>query len=121
MTPQEVLKQSGSRADEEPEASESTRTARRLVVRNYDRTDAHTLRVRFLDAENSVVLERSYRLAPLETVVVRARLERAVYRVEARTDDVSDSADCLVGHAPSETALVETGNGTVSVVEGPTR
>jgi hypothetical protein len=42
-----------------------------------------------------------------------------VYRVEVRSEaGATASAECLIGSDPSECAMVETGNGTLSVVEG---
>lgn len=90
-----------------------------LVVRNYDGSRAHELRISFVDSDGEVAFTRALVVEPLETIAVQTRLERAVYRVEARLDDRErDSAECLVGSGPNETALVETGNGTVSVAEG---
>ncbi len=92
---------------------------RSLVVRNYDGSEAHEVRVTFLDPDGDRAFARTVAVAPLETVAIRTRLERAVYGVRARLDgDETDSAECLVGSGPDETALVETGNGTVSVAEG---
>jgi len=88
-----------------------------LVLRNYDASGAHELSVRFLDASGTT-FERTVRLGPLETASVRPRVERGVYRVVARLEDAEDSAECLVGDGVDETALVETGNGTVSVTDG---
>ena len=120
-TADETFAKAEPRIDVRPAGSGLTGAARSLVVRNYDMTTAHVLDVRFVDPSDSVVFDRIVRLAPGETHAVRTHLDRAVYRVEVREGDrVSDSAECLVGPAPSETALVETGNGAVSVVEGPT-
>jgi hypothetical protein len=90
-----------------------------LVVRNYDGRRSHRVTVRFLDADDEIALERSYRLAPGDVVSISSRLDRGVYRVEARIeDDESVGVECLVGSGPAETALVEVGNGLVSVSEG---
>jgi len=92
---------------------------RSLVVRNYDGSEAHDVTVTFLDADGDRAFARTFAVAPLETVAIQTRLERAVYRVRARVDGgETDSAECLVGSGPDETALVETGNGSVSVAEG---
>jgi hypothetical protein len=89
-----------------------------LVLRSYDGSRTRTVTVRLL-AGDDVVSERTYRLPPLSAVSVRLRLDRGVYRVDARLNaDHADSAECLLGSAPTETALVEVGNGLVSVAEG---
>lgn len=90
-----------------------------LVIRNYDGRRAHDVTVRFLDADDEIALERSYALSPGDVVSVATRVERGVYRVEAHLEDGNFvGTECLVGAGPGETALVEVGNGLVSVSEG---
>jgi hypothetical protein len=101
-----------------PAGSDPLVTDEILVLRNYDGSGTHDLTVRLVDASEDVAFERAFTLAPLETISVGTRLRRAVYRVEARLDgDRHASADCLVGSGPTETAVIETGNGLLSVVE----
>jgi hypothetical protein len=89
------------------------------VLRNYDGARSHTVAVRLVDPDGNTALERSYVLDPQGVLTVSARLERTVYRVEATVDDdLTASAECLVGSGPDETVLVETGNGAVDVSEG---
>jgi hypothetical protein len=92
-----------------------------LVVRNYD-VRPHEVTVRFLDADDETAFDRTYELGPGDVVSTPTRLRRGVYRVSARladgARDARDAADCLVGSGPAETAVVETGNGIVSVAEG---
>lgn len=88
------------------------------VLRNYDGTETHRLTVRFLDGDD-VAFEETHVLSPRSVVTVGAPLDPAVYRVEARVDgDSATRTDCLVGDEPDTTALVEVGNGLVSVVDG---
>jgi hypothetical protein len=90
-----------------------------LILRNYDDDSAHDLHVRFVDHEGAVAFDRTVSVAPRETVSIQTRLERAVYRVTVRMETGATArADCLLGSDPSECAMVETGNGLVSVVEG---
>lgn len=90
-----------------------------LIVRNHDGLDSYTVEVRFVTPDDTVVYEREFDVGPLETIVVEGRLSRAVYRVDARLEDGQRAtAECLLGSGPHETALVEMGNGIVSVVEG---
>ena len=118
MPSQPLVAGTGSTRDRDTRRSDSEVGDRALVVRNHDGNDAYEVDVRFLDADGDVVFRRVVAVAPLETVTVRTRLEPAVYRVVVRTEDVSDRAECHVGNGIHETALVETGNGAVSVVEG---
>lgn len=90
-----------------------------LTIRNYDSHIAHQVTVRFYDANEDIVFERSYTLSPLDVVSVSQRLDRAVYRVDVELDgERSADAECLIGSGPNETALVEIGNGLLSVTEG---
>jgi hypothetical protein len=108
--------ESRKRRDRPPENRVGDRS---LVIRNHDGSDAYDVDVQFVDDEDEVVFRRAVTVAAQETVTVRTRLRSAVYRVTARTaDGASDGAACSIGDGLHETALVETGNGTVSVVEG---
>lgn len=90
-----------------------------LVLRNYDSERTHTVTVRFLNADSEPAVEQPYTLSPLGVVSAAMRLPRAVYAVEVDVDDgPTASAECLVGSGPQETALIEVGNGLVSVSEG---
>ncbi|MEF8852324.1 MAG: hypothetical protein V5A28_07890 [Haloarculaceae archaeon] len=100
-----------------------------LVLRNYDGAPVR-VHVRFVDADDETAFDRTYALGPGDVVSTPTRLRRGVYRVVAtldggpgQTGDAGgtaerDAAECLVGSAPAETAVVETGNGVVSVTEG---
>jgi hypothetical protein len=88
-----------------------------LVVRNYDATET-TVVVTFHE-DDKRLLQRQYTLAPDGCVSFVTPFRRAVYDVTARVlDGDEDSAECLLGDAPSEAALVEVGNGLVSVADG---
>lgn len=90
-----------------------------LVIRNYDGDESYTIDVQFLDAADEVAYSRTVTVGPLEAITFGTRLRRGVYRVEASLE-MGEQADasCLIGSGPHETALVETGNRTISVVEG---
>lgn len=66
------------------------------------------------------MLDRTVAVTPLETTIVQTEVGRAVYRVHAQlADGTSARADCLLGSDPSECAMIETGNGVISVSENP--
>lgn len=100
-----------------------------LILRNYDDTSVR-VHIRLINADDETALDRTYALGPGDVVSTPTRLLRGVYRVAAEIDDVSadpgdasettkrDATECLVGSAPTETAVVETGNGVISVTEG---
>lgn len=113
--------ESHSRADSTPTASAGARaiTDESLVVRNHDSSETHDLQVTLVDHRGELAFDRTLSVAPLETVSIETRLDRAVYRVEARLEaGAAASSECLIGSDPDECALVEVGNGIVSVVEG---
>jgi len=122
------IEQSADTIDDARTAESGLRvTDESVVLRNYDGTVAHSLTIRLRDPEGAVALERPYDLGPGETVSVQTRLQRGVYTVEAVSHSDSgaavttgerDSERVLVGSGPDETALVELGNGLVSVTEG---
>jgi hypothetical protein len=90
-----------------------------IVLRNYDSTVVHDVTVRVLDASGDVTLSRTSTVPPQTVVSVREPLRRGPYRVEARVgNECLDSTECLIGSGPDEVALIEVGNGIVSVVEG---
>lgn len=90
-----------------------------LVVRNYDGKTSHEVTVRFLDATDSIAFRTTHTLSPLGAITVSERIDRAVYRVEVAVDATqTGTAECLIGNHPTETALVEIGNGLLSISEG---
>lgn len=108
----------------EPSTEPPAVTDESLVVRNYNH-EAVEVTVQFLDPDDDdVAFDRTYALGPCDVASTPTRLTRGVYCVVARLDDGAlgtdgrDTADCLVGSDPTETAVVETGNGVVSVTEG---
>jgi hypothetical protein len=123
MSPQSLPPRDADRNTIDPAGQQAGRAdARRddaLVVRNYDGRTSHEVTVRFIDANDEVALERHYTLSPGDVVSVATLVERGVYGVEAHVDDGEFvGTECLVGSGPAETALVEVGNGLVSVSEG---
>lgn len=90
-----------------------------LSFRNYDAATVNTLSVRLVDSRDEVVVDRSVSLEPSETVSVRLPVDRATYRVEVTLESAaSDSAECLIGDTPEERAVIECGNGVVTVTAG---
>lgn len=90
-----------------------------LVLRNYDTEETHTLDVTLLDPSGDVAFDRTVTVDPRATVCIETRLERAVYRVSAHLETGTMArTDCLIGSGPDECAVIETGNGTVSVSDG---
>ena len=97
----------------------STPSPESVSVRNYDAAAVNTLTVRIVDSRDEVVVDRSVRVEPSETVSMRLPIDRATYRVEVTSDgETGDSAECLIGDTPEERAVIECGNGVVTVTAG---
>lgn len=109
--------ESGTAGDED--YSRPAVTDQCLLIRNYDGSTTHQVQVRFIDSSYETAFDRTITMTPLEAKTVEARLERGIYRVEAQLDnEATDSAQCLIGSGANELAVVETGNGIISVVDG---
>jgi hypothetical protein len=90
-----------------------------VVLRNYDGEDAHELSVEFRDAAGTTVFDRTFALEPLDTVTAQPNVEPDTYRVSAKCDGgQTASTECLIGSQAGEAALVEVGNGVVSLTDG---
>ncbi|MFC7074655.1 hypothetical protein ACFQJ7_08140 [Halovenus rubra] len=90
-----------------------------LVIRNYDGDESYTVTVQYWDVKGESVYTREVTVGPLETITFESRLQRRAYRVVASLDSGERAeTTCLIGSGLSETALVETGNRTVSVTDG---
>lgn len=88
-----------------------------LVIRNYD-DSAHGIQVTVTNHRGETVFDRAVSLNSRETVSIQTRLDRAVYRIDARLDTGGTArADCLLGSDPDECAMIETGNGMINVAE----
>lgn len=89
-----------------------------LHIRNFDVRRAYDLTVRFRRGDNVVFSERYY-LTPGKTVTEIDRIWPGEYEVVVELDaQRRETATCQVGPTPDETALIEVGNGTISVTEG---
>lgn len=89
-----------------------------IHVRNFDDDRSYdlTLSVR-MDGES--VLSNAYHLTPGRRISEIYQLPAGVYDVAVTTaDGRTETATCEIGATPERTALIEVGNGTVSVTEG---
>lgn len=87
-----------------------------LLVRNYDIERRYTLHVTAEDPESGTVFEWTYYLDPGEFRSEIGVLDPGRYEISVEAESCGrDSETCTVGPDPSGTALVETGNLTVSV------
>ncbi|WP_436933886.1 hypothetical protein [Halovenus marina] len=89
-----------------------------LFIRNFDTTRTNHLTVRVRDGDGIVFASR-YALTPGKTECEVDRLGPGEYDVIVELDSQRrERATCRIGPGPEKTALVEIGNGTVSVTQG---
>lgn len=88
-------------------------------VRNYDHRAGHSVHVRVFDAAGRPAMSERCYLAPGQSRRLTAPIDPGDHRVRVRVDGVErvDGRYRLDG-SPSGTAVVELGNGVVSVTEG---
>jgi hypothetical protein len=90
-----------------------------LVLRNHDLDRAYRVAVDLTAAETGGETTVTSRLGPGEIRCPTAVAPRGRTRVVARLDGgPSDAIGAVLGDRPDQTALVEVGNGVVSVTRG---
>ena len=88
-------------------------------VRNYDHRESHSVAVRLDDADGREVAAERHALAPGQSARTTAALEPGEYDLRVRVDGVERRRrTCRLGPGPADTAVVELGNGAVSVTTG---
>ena len=102
-----------------PDRAETDPITEDLHVRNYDVERTYDLGVVVRDGAGETVWNNHYRLKPGQSRSEPDAIEAGCYEVVATIGPFSETAGtCCVGSEPSHTALVEVGNGVVSVSEG---
>jgi hypothetical protein len=107
------------RFDEDESRLVAASSARRedLHIRNLDLKRGYNLRVEVRDGES--VFTREYRLGPGERHSELDQLAPGTYTVVASLGDGRRRATrCTINDRPARAALIEIGNGTVSVTDG---
>ena len=94
-----------------------------LHVRSYAHERAHSLAVEAVTPDGEVAFETDYYLQPGDAESEVDALPAGEYEIRATLDgDKRETATCRIGAAPSRTAVIEVGNGVLSLTEGlPTR
>lgn len=119
MPRQQAMRTPESRAFTTEQSHDGQISTESILLRNYDRDQAHRLAVTCVGPSGGVAFDRTVLVDPMETVSIETRLERSVYHVEVRLDShTTASTECLIGSDPAECAVIETGNNTVSVTDG---
>jgi len=108
-----------STSENSAEAGRSVaRRSEEIHIRNFDVNRAYDLTIEVRDSEGLVFANRYY-LTPGKTVSELGQLPPGEYEVQAELDGRrQQTARCEIDGTPARTALIEVGNGTVSVTEG---
>lgn len=89
-----------------------------IHIRNFDVSQSYHLTVSVSDGERTVLRNR-YHLPPGKTESVLGRLPASEYEVRVTLDGLrQQTIRCAIDGTPRGTALIEVGNGTLSVSEG---
>lgn len=98
--------------------SSTNRRSEEIHIRNFDVERTYDLTVTVQDGDGIVFANR-YHLKPGTTVSELDRLAAGEYVVQVKLDGRQQAvAECIVNETPEKTALIEVGNGIVSVTEG---
>lgn len=90
-----------------------------LHLRNFDSQQSHTVEVAIHDERGESVLEEQYLLSPEQLESEFGVLSAGTYVVEVWCDGVrGDRRRCQIDDRPEKTAVIDLGNGVVSITEG---
>ena len=94
-----------------------------LHLRSYAHEWAYDVAVEVVAPDGDVAFEADYHLRPGDAESEVDALPAGTYEIRATLDnDTHKTATCRIGSDPDRTAVIEVGNGVLSVTEGlPTR
>lgn len=102
-----------------PTENRETASTEEIHVRSYDHDRAYDLRLEIRVPGGEVVYSDRYYLQPGASESETDVVSPGAYRVEAVLDnDDRRSRRCRIGSAADHTAVVEVGNGVLSLTEG---
>lgn len=91
-----------------------------VTVRNYDHVDAHSVYVTVSEAAGGTVLTERCYLAPGQTRGVRGNISTGEHQIAVRVDGVRrHKLEQELDPTRAPAAVIELGNGVVSVTPGP--
>lgn len=86
-----------------------------LVLRNYDWEETYEIEVTLTGTDGRTFEPRTFELGPGRILSVLEEFPEGNYRARASIQGDEDEADGFFGSDPGELALVEVGNGVVSI------
>lgn len=115
-----LRQQPRSAADESaPDSTDADPRLDAVYIRNYDHRDGHSVYVTLEGLDGDRRLTERWFLAPGQSTCRSDAIEPGRYRLGVRVDGVERRrADLALDETPAGTAVVELGNGVMSVIRG---
>jgi hypothetical protein len=90
-----------------------------ILIRNYDHRSGYDLQLTVATHTDTTTVQRRYHLRPGEVVSECDLLPSADCEVTVTLDGAQEtSRHCRIDSSPEHTAVIEMGNGTLSLTEG---
>ena len=105
--------------DSSQQHTDQTTQSEDLLIRNYDVDDPHQIKLVVQDEDGQQVFENTYVLQPGETESECDVLRSGTYTVTVRCDGrQQEQLELDIGQQLEKTAVIELGNGIVSITQG---
>jgi hypothetical protein len=90
-----------------------------ILIRNYDHRSGYDLHLTVITHPDNTTFQKRYYLPPGAVVSECDLLPSIDCKITAVLDDVQEaSRHCRIDSSPDHTAVIEIGNGTLSLTEG---
>lgn len=94
-------------------------TSEDIVVRNYDQQWGYDLSLEVTETNGEIAFEKHYYLQAGQVESELNALSPGKYVIEATLDNLTtDTLQCQIDATPKHTAVIEIGNGALSLTEG---
>lgn len=120
MRKQSDIRQPSGADHSEPDRPEGVRSED-IHIRNYDHRWGYDLSLEVVNTEGTVVFEKRYYLPPGHAESELDIVTDDEYEIRATLDNLQKEAlRCRIDDEPDNSAVVEIGNGVVSLTQGHT-
>ena len=90
-----------------------------IFIRSYDQQTGYDIEVEVEDRAGQVVFRHRYYIRPCQTEHVSNEFDPGAYEIRVRVDNGEETARrCRIGDTLEGTAVIEVGNGALSLTEG---
>jgi hypothetical protein len=102
-----------------PDSATATPASEDIHVRNYDHEMGYVLDLKVVRPSEGPVVQKRFYLEPGEVVSEFGLVSSAEYELRAELENGNtERRECRIGTAPDHTAVIEVGNGALSITEG---